>query len=140
MARIRPIRSVLATIALGGLLGFLVPSFAGGLQAPQVVAEGTGETPAARQFIVALLTNDQDALRRVSVQASDALEAARLGVADASVTSLTLIGRTDIGGAHYHAYVAEFTTSEGEKILRGFRVATVGGYAILVDPPEALDS
>ncbi|HEY7525035.1 MAG TPA: hypothetical protein VH720_15405 [Candidatus Limnocylindrales bacterium] len=136
MARLRPIRSILATLLLGGLFGFLVPTFAAGLEGQEPPAPESGETFAARRFIVALLSNDQDTLRQVSVQPTDAIEAARLGVTDATVSSLTFVGSTLLGGVHYNTYVAEFTSADGSKVLRGFRVATVGPFAILADPPE----
>lgn len=137
MVVFRRIRSIVATILVGGMLGFLVPTFVGGLQDPQLPADtGTGETITARRFMVALLSNDQNTLRQVSVQPKDAIEAARLGVTDASVTSLTFLGSSDDGGVHYNQYAVEFTNPDGEKVLRGFRVATVGQFAILADPPE----
>jgi hypothetical protein len=136
MTRLRPIRSILATLVVGGMLGFLVPTFAAGLQtdAPQMVTNG--ETVAARRFIVALLSNDQATLQEVSIQPGAAIEAAKLGVTDASVTSLTFLGSSSGQGVHLHSYAAEFTNPDGKKVLRGFRVATVGPFALLYAPPE----
>jgi hypothetical protein len=137
MAVFRRIRSIVATILVGAMLGFLVPTFVSGLQDQPLPADnGTGETLTARRFMVALLSNDQITLRQVSVQPTDAIEAARLGVTNASVTSLTFLGSSDDGGVHFNQYAVEFTNPGGQKILRGFRVATVGQFAILADPPE----
>ena len=142
MARLRPVRSILATLFVGALLGFLVPTFVSGLQnpEPEPAAVTTDETVAARRFIVALLSNDQATLRQISMQPSDAIEAARLGVTDAKVSSLTFLGSTFVGGVHLNSYAAEFTGPDGDKILRGYRVATVGQFAILADPPEPIAS
>jgi hypothetical protein len=138
MARLRPVRSFLTTLLVGGLLGFLVPSFVAGLSGPSAAAPSTGEAPAARLFIVALLSNDQTTLRQVSIQPSDAIEAARLGVTDAKVTSLTFLGSSVAGGFRVNSYAAEFTSADGSTVLRGFRVATIGRYALLADPPEPM--
>ncbi|HEY7735896.1 MAG TPA: hypothetical protein VH813_03810 [Candidatus Limnocylindrales bacterium] len=139
MAVFKRARSIVATIIVGGMLGFLVPTFVSGLQDPQLPPDATtGETITARRFMVALLSNDQNTLRQVSVQPTDAIEAARLGVTDASVTSLTFLGSSDDGGVHFNQYAVEFTNPGGQKILRGFRVATVGQFAILADPPEPI--
>jgi hypothetical protein len=138
MARLRPIRSIAATLLVGALFGFLIPSFVVGLQPENAQMQSGGESLAARQFIVAFLSNDQEALRRVSLQPAAEIEAARLGVTNAKVSSLTFLGSSSGPGLRLHSYAVEFTNPDGTKILRGYRVATVGRYAVLSNPPEPL--
>lgn len=140
MARLRSVRSILLTLIVGAMLGFVVPTFVDELRQDVQVVVDTGETPAARRFIVALLSNDQATLSQVSLQPSDAIEAARLRATGNTVTSLTHLGSTIADGLHLHSYAAEFTAPDGTTVLRGFRVVSVGRFAILADPPEPVPS
>jgi hypothetical protein len=138
MARLRPIRSIIATLLVGAMFGFLVPTFAVGLQPQAVPAQSGAESAVARQFIVAFLSNDQEALGQVSIQPAAEIEAARLGTTNATVSSLTFLGSSSGPGLRLHSYAVEFTNPNGTKILRGYRVATVGRFAVLSNPPEPL--
>jgi hypothetical protein len=136
MVRLRRVRSVLATLILGLLVGFVVPTFAVGLQDRLPVAPSSSETATARRFMIAVLQNDQATLQEMSISPVAPLDAARLGILDASVTSLSHLGSTVAGGVRVHSYAVGYTLSDGRVVLLGFQVASIGRFAGLVEPPE----
>ena len=66
----RRITKATATVAVGGLLGFLVPTVAADFSAKPQVESGTAtESPVARTFIDAYVSDDQPTLERFNASA-----------------------------------------------------------------------
>ena len=136
---VRRISRVIATIAIGALLGFLVPTIASDLS-PQPEAEPrTTESAVARQFINAFTADDQGVLTSMGVAADAKLRASRFRAQFARVDVPVHIGSYVAGGFSLHAYAAHVVLSDGTEEIRTWRVATAGGQAALITPPTTIE-
>ncbi len=135
----RRISRGIATIAVGGLLGFLVPTIVRDLS-PQPAAETrVAESPVARQFINAFTADDQGALTAMGVAADTKLRASRFRAQFARVDVPVHLGSYIAGGFSLHAYSAHVLLPDGTEELRSWRVATAGGQALLIPPPNTIE-
>lgn len=133
----RRITKVVATVAIGAMLGFLVPTFIADYAPKPEVQARTAESPVARQFINAYVLDDTATLDAMGAAADDKLQAARFKAEFARVDAPIHLGSYVGGGFSLHAYAAVVTAPDGTVDLRSWRVATSGGQAFLVDPPSA---
>jgi hypothetical protein len=126
----RRITKVVATVAIGAMLGFLVPS---------TIADFTPEPAVqariARQFIRAYLADDQGALDALGIAADLKLRASTFRAEFARIDEPVHLGSYIGGGFTLHAYAAATVRADGTQELFGFRIATAGGNVILIDPP-----
>jgi hypothetical protein len=135
----RRISRGIATIAIGALLGFLVPTVARDLS-PQPEAElKVTESPVARQFIDAFTADDQSVLTAMGVPADAKLRASRFRAQFARVDVPVHLGSYVAGGFSLHAYAAHVVLADGTEDLRTWRVATAGGQAALITPPGTIE-
>ena len=135
----RRISRGIATIAIGGLLGFLVPTIVRDVS-PQPVAETrVAESPVSRQFINAFTADDQGALTAMGVSADTKLRASRFRAQFKRVDVPVHLGSYVAGGFSLHTYSAHVVMSDGTEEIRSWRVATAGGQALLIPPPTSIE-
>ena len=136
---IRRITRGIATIAIGGLLGFLVPTIASDLSPKPEAELLTSESPVARQFINAFTADDQTVLTSMGVAADAKLRASRFRAQFARVDVPVHLGSYVAGGFSLHAYAAHVVLTDGTEGIRTWRVATAGGQAALITPPTTIE-
>jgi hypothetical protein len=137
--------AVFGTVALGGLLGFLVPTIVAEYT-PQPVASNDAfpiptaatELPIARQFINAFVVNDQEKLRKLGADETDTVKAEDLANQVATVSTPVLLGSVGGPGASIQAYASDVTMNDGTEKVLSWRVLTQSGRATLILPPLPL--
>jgi len=135
----RRISRGVATVAIGGLLGFLVPTVARDLS-PQPVAETVAaESPVGRAFINAFTADDQGVLTAMGASADTKLRASRFRAQFNRVDVPVHLGSYVAGGFSLHAYSAHVVLPDGTEEIRSWRVATAGGKALLITPPSTIE-
>lgn len=130
----------LATAAIGGFVGFLVPTVISDLS-PKPAIEGTAapESPVARQFINAFTADDQGALTAMNIPAEVKLRASRFRADFARVDVPVHLGSYVSGGFTLHAYAAHAVNTDGSDTTLGWRIATAGGQIIFIPPPGQIE-
>ena len=136
---IHRISRVIATIAVGALLGFLVPTIQSDLSPKPAAEPRTNESAVARQFINAFTADDQGVLTSMGVAADAKLRASRFRAQFARVDVPVHLGSYVAGGFSLHAYAAHVVLSDGTEEIRTWRVATAGGQAALITPPSTIE-
>ena len=141
----RRVTGVLGTVALGGLIGFLVPTIlAEYAPAPATqtsalpVPTAATEIPIAREFINAFVVNDQARLGLLNADEKDKAKANDLANSVAEVDRPVLLGSIGGAGASIQAYASQATMLDGTKKLLSWRVLTTSGRATLILPPQPL--
>ena len=130
----------IATVAIGGFVGFLVPTVIKDLS-PQPAIEETAvpESPVARTFINAFTADDQTALTALGVASEIKLRATRFRADFARVDPPVHLGSFLAGGFTLHAYAAHAVQQDGTDVTLGWRVATGGGEIVLITPPGLIE-
>jgi hypothetical protein len=143
---IRRVTAIVGTIALGGLIGFLVPTIAAEYAPSQPAQTGPRpmptmdtELPIAREFINAFVVNDQARLKALGAVEIDAVKANDLAGQVIEVGKPVLLGSVGGPGVSIQAYAAPATMNDGTRKILSWRVATNSGRAGLVLPPRGLD-
>jgi hypothetical protein len=143
---IKRLGAIFGTIALGGLLGFLVPTVASEYSpsrsastATSAVSTTNAELPIARAFINAFVSNDQAALKALGADEMDAVKANDLSLAASKVTAPVLLGSVGAPGASLQAYASNVTMKDGTVTVLSWRVLTTSGRPKLIPPPDALN-
>lgn len=130
----------LATAAIGGFIGFLVPTVIADLSPKPAVEESAApESPVARNFINAFTADDQAALTALGVSADVKLRATRFRADFARVDPPVHLGSFLAGGFTLHAYAAHAIQQDGTETTLGWRVATGGGEIVLITPPGLIE-
>ena len=130
----------IATIAVGALLGFLVPTIQSDLSPkPEAEPRTVASPPVARQFINAFTADDQGVLTSMGVAADAKLRASRFRAEFARVDVPVHLGSYVAGGFSLHAYAAHVVLPDGTEEIRSWRVATAGGQAALITPPTTIE-
>jgi hypothetical protein len=128
-----------ATLAIGALIGFLVPTVVTDLS-PQPEAEAVvAESPVARQFINAFTADDQGALTSMGIAQDVKLRASRFRSDFQRVDVPIHLGSYVAGGFSLHAYASHVVRQDGSDDLLSWRVATAGGQVILIYPPGTIE-
>jgi len=137
----RRITRGVATVAIGGLLGFLVPTVAADFtEKPEVQAQ-TSESPTARSFINAYVGDDQAALDRFGASADTKQNATRFKAEYAKVDPPVHLGSWNIGGGiTVHGYAAHVVDRNGQEDQLAWRVLTAAGTAAIIDPPPSVQT
>ena len=133
----RRLTKLLATVAIGAMLGFLIPTFIADYAPKPEVQARVAESPVARQFINAYVLDDTSTLDALGVSADVKLQAARFRAEFGRVDAPIHLGSYVGGGFTLHAYAAHAVRADGTQELRSWRVATSGGRAFLIDPPSS---
>jgi hypothetical protein len=127
---------VFATVAIGVMLGYLVPTFIADYAPREEVPAVVAESPLARAFIRAYVADDQDALDALGVSADIKLRATSFRTDIASIEQPEHLGSYIGGGFSLHSYAAKAKDQQGADVLLSWRVVTSGGQILLVDPPQ----
>ena len=130
-----------ATLAVGALLGFLIPTVAADFsQKPEVQAQ-TSESPVARSFINAYVADDQATLERYGATADTKQKATRFKAEYAKVDAPVHLGSWNIGGGiTVHGYAAHVVDRSGADDQLAWRVLTAAGTAAILDPPPSVQT
>jgi hypothetical protein len=129
-----------ATLAIGGFLGFLVPTIVTDLSPKPVVESAVvPESPLARRFINAFAADDQVALTGMNVSADVKLRASRFSADFARVDTPIHLGSFVSAGFTLHAYAAHAVMNDGTETTLGWRVVTAGGEIGLISPPGQIE-
>jgi hypothetical protein len=125
-----------ATLAVGGLLGFLVPTIVADFTARPDAQARTAESPIARQFITAYVADDQATLDLLGIDAATKAKAARVKAEYIKVDPPVHLGSFVIGsGLTLHGYAADVVDNEGAQSQLAWRVVTGAGEVQLIAPP-----
>jgi hypothetical protein len=142
---IRRIGGIFGTVALGALLGFLIPTIVAEYTPRQVTSNealpiptAATELPIARQFINAFVVNDQAKLRSLGADETDTVKANDLANQVTKISTPVLLGSVGGTGASIQAYAADVTMLDGSTRILSWRVLTQSGRATLLLPPPPL--
>jgi hypothetical protein len=129
-------------VAVGALLGFLVPTVAADItQKPQLESGKTLESPVARTFIDAYVSDDQVTLDRFQASADTKQNAARFKAEYAKVDPPVHLGSWIVGGGiTVHGYASHVVDRSGQDDQLAWRVLTVAGSAAIIDPPPSVQT
>lgn len=137
----RRIRKTVATVGIGAMLGFLVPTVIADLSEKPEVQTQTAESPVARQFITAYVADDQATLDLLQVSADIKAKASRFKAEYAKVDAPVHLGSWIIGGGlTLHAYASHVIDASGVDDQLAWRVATGAGSVGIIDPPPSVQT
>lgn len=135
---LRRVTKAAATVVVGAMLGFLVPSVLADMNAKPEVQAQSAESPVARQFITAFVADDQATLDLLQVGADTKAKASRFKAEYVKVDPPVHLGSWIIGGGlTLHAYAAHVVDQSGVEDQLAWRVATGAGSVGLIDPPAS---
>jgi len=145
---IRRVGAIFGTVALGALIGFLIPTIQAEyapvpqrqLPANTAQSNASAELPIAREFINAFVVNDQTRLRELGAGEIDTVKANDLAQQVQNVSKPVLLGSVGGPGISIQAYASVVTMNDGSKQILSWRVGTNSGRAGLILPPQALGS
>ena len=123
-------------MAVGAMLGFLIPTFVADYTPKPTVEARVPESPVARDFIDAYVGNDKAELQALGVSSADQLQSARFRAEFEKVDHPVHLGSWVGGGFTLHAYAAHVIRADGTPDLLSWRVVTSGGQVTIVDPPS----
>ncbi len=135
---VRRITRAAGTLAIGLLLGFLVPTVAAEMSPETEVEAQVAESAVARQFIDAYIAGDAASLDQLRVPEELKLRAARLKADYPVISAPTHLGSYVQGPITLHAYSAHVVDAQGTPDLIAWRVVTAAGQVIVLDPPGTL--
>jgi hypothetical protein len=135
---LRRLTKAAATVVVGAMLGFLVPSVFADMNAKPEVQAQSAESPVARQFITAFVADDQATLDLLQIGADTKAKASRFKAEYVKVDPPVHLGSWIIGGGlTLHAYAAHVVDQSGVEDQLAWRVATGAGSVGLIDPPAS---
>jgi hypothetical protein len=130
-----------ATLAIGALIGFLVPTVTQDLTPKPETQARTAESPVARQFITAYVADDQATLDLLGVSAAVKAKSARVKAEYVKVDPPVHLGSWVVGsGLSLHAYASHVVDNSGADGQLAWRVATQAGRVELIDPPPSVQT
>lgn len=137
----RRLSRAVATVAVGGLLGFLVPTIIADFTTKPDAQARTAESPVARQFITAYVSDDQATLDLLGISAAIKARAARVKAEYVKVDPPVHLGSFVIGGGlTLHGYAADVVGNDGVQDQLAWRVVTGAGAVELIDPPPRVST
>ena len=131
----RRLAAAAATVAIGAMLGYLVPTVIADYTPKPEVQARVAESPVARTFIRAFVNDDQATLDSLGVAAPVKLRATSFKTDLASIDQPVHLGSYIGGGFSLHSYAAHAKDPQGADVMLAWRVVTAGGQIVLVDPP-----
>ena len=129
-----------ATVAVGGLLGFLVPKVMADFAPTPAAQTGMAtESPLARKLIDAYAGDDQETLKAMGAPAAMQAKASRFKAEYQKVDRPVYLGSWVVaGGQTVHAYSAHVLDNMGREDQLAWRVVTLAGSVGLLDPPPSV--
>ena len=137
---LRRLSRAAATVTIGLLVGFLVPTMAKDLSPQPDIQASVPESPLARQFINAFAADDKGALDSLKVRADIALRASRFRADYTRVDPPIHLGSFVGGGYSVHAYGIHVVRRDGSEDTLSWRVVTSGGQVGLILPPNPIEA
>jgi hypothetical protein len=137
---LRRIGRIGGTVAIGAMLGFLVPTIIAEYNPKPEIQAQVAESPLAREFITAYVTDDQPALERLGASTDIRLRATRLTTDFAKVDEPIHLGSFVTSGLGLHAYSTHVVMPDGSDNIVGWRVVTSGGQVGLIMPPNPIEA
>ena len=135
---LRRLTKAAATVVVGAMLGFLVPSVLADMNAKPEVQAQSAESPVARQYMTAFVMDDQATLDLLQISADTKAKASRFKAEYVKVDPPVHLGSWIIGGGlTLHAYAAHVVDQSGVEDQLAWRVATGAGSVGLIDPPAS---
>jgi hypothetical protein len=129
---------VIITVAIGAMVGFLLPTIVTSFQPPVDVRYPIEESAVAREFMEAYVANNQPALARMGVDPATAARATEFATSVRQVDGLTHLGSQIVDGVALHGYAARVQMSDGTTNLLSWRVASLAGRILLLPEPRPL--
>jgi hypothetical protein len=127
------------TLAVGAMLGFLVPTIVADYSAKPEIQARSAESPVARMFISAYVADDQATLDLLQIGADTKAKASRFKAEYVKVDPPVHLGSWIIvGGITLHAYSSHVVDRQGNEDQLAWRVATGAGSVALIDPPRSV--
>ena len=137
---LRRVGRAVGTVAVGALLGFLIPTIVTDMSAKPEVQASVAESPLARQFINAFIADDQTALDGMHVRTDIKLRASRFRAEFARVDAPIHLGSYVGGGYTVHAYGIHVVRPDGTEDTLSWRVVTQGGQVGVLLPPSPIEA
>ena len=136
---LRRIGRAAGTVAIGLLIGFIVPTVAQDLSPkPQLVAS-VAESPLARQFINAFVTDDAPTLDALGVSIDIKQRASRFIPDYARVDAPVHLGSYVGGGYTVTAYGSMWSDRDATEDTLSWRVVTANGQVGVLLPPNSIE-
>ena len=128
------LRTALATVLLGGLLGYVVTGLGGPLIAEMAVF-GNRESTEARRYMIAVLENEPETLANLTPKGDVVSRAMQYLQSDESQgqwtpLSLTYMGGVTKGGLQVHTYAIELRSASGREQFIPLALTLANGKVI----------
>lgn len=136
---VRRIGRIGGTVAIGLLIGFLIPTMVHDMSPKPEVQASVPEAPLARQFINAFIADDSAVLDSLHIALDIKNRAARFRADFARVDAPVHLGSYVGGGYTVHAYGIHVVRQDGSEDTLSWRVVTSGGQVGLILPPNPIE-
>ena len=132
------VRTALAMLLVGGLMGYAATAFATTMVADSGVLGGGGESNDAHKYMMALLKREADSLSQLRPAAdvvSRALDQqnATQSAQDVKPLSVTYLGGSSSGRLSVHIYAVEIQAGSGQYQFFPLALTIVGGKVVRVE-------
>ena len=131
------VRSAMAMLLVGGLMGYAGTGFITTLVADSGILGGSGESNQAHKCVMAIIKRDAANTQLCSqsplVQRALQQQSASQQAADAKPLSLTYLGSGSTGKVSVHIYAVEIQASGGQYQFFPLALTMVGGQVVRVD-------
>jgi len=132
------VRTALAMLLVGGLIGYVGTAFTTTLVADSGILGGGGESSDAHKYMIALLQRETDSLSQLRPTRdviSRALEQqnASQQASDVKPLSVTYLGGSSSGRISVHIYAVEIQASGGQYQFFPLALTIVGGKVVRVE-------
>lgn len=130
----KALRTALATVLLGGLLGYVVTGLGGPLIA-EMALFGNRESTEARRYMIAVLENEPETLANLTPKGDVVSRAMQYLQSDESQgqwtpLSLTYMGGVTKGGLQVHTYAIELRSASGREQFIPLALTLANGKVI----------
>jgi hypothetical protein len=131
------VRTAMAMLLIGGLMGYAGMGFITTVVADSGVLGGGGESSQAHKCVMAIIQRDSSSTRLCSqsplVQRALQQQNVSQTVPDAKPLSLTYLGSGSAGRISVHIYAVEITAGGGQYQFFPLALTLVGGRVVRVD-------
>lgn len=130
----KAVRTALATLLLGALLGYVATALGGPLLA-EMAFFGNRESTEARRYMIAVLENEPETLANLTPKGDVVSRAMQYLQSDASQgqwtpLSLTYLGGLTKGGLQVHTYAIELRSASGREQFIPLALTLANGKVI----------
>src|SRR5687767_7030463 len=130
----KALRTALATVLLGGLLGYVATGLGGPLIS-EMALFGNRESTEARRYMIAVLENEPETLATLTPKGDGVSRAMQYLQSDESQgqwtpLSLTYLGGVTKGGVQVHTYAIELRSASGREQFIPLALTLANGKVI----------